>query len=145
MSDSASPGSASKKSGGWMKAAILGTVGLGGGIAGTYATQVVNTVIKPTKPVANFSVATDGLAVTCQNQASGESGWWDFGDGTSLVPFTLDQPVTHTYAKPGSYTVKLTVRNFLGDENDRSVPVEVAAGPKELPAPLIAGFAVQSV
>ena len=34
--------------------------------------------------------------------------------------------MTHTYTKPGSYTVKLTVRNFLGDENERSVPVDVA-------------------
>ena len=133
------------KKGGWMKAGILGVLGLGGGIAGTYTTAVVNTVIKPTKPVANFSVAPDGLGVSCQNQATGESGWWDFGDGTSLVPFAADQSVTHTYAKAGNYTVKLTVRNFLGDENERSVPVEVAAGPKDLPAPLIAGFAVQSV
>jgi hypothetical protein len=85
------------------------------------------------------------LTVTCQNQATGESGWWDFGDGTSLVPFSADETVTHTYAKPGSYTVKLTVRNFLRDENERSVPVEVATGPKELPAPLITGFAVTPV
>ena len=128
-----------------MKAGIVGVFALGSGIAGTYATQVVNTVIKPGKPVANFSVAAEGLTVTCQNQATGESGWWDFGDGTSLVPFSADETVSHTYAKPGSYTVKLTVRNFLRDENERSVPVEVATGPKELPAPLITGFAVTPV
>ena len=136
---------ATKKSSGWMKAGILGVLGLSGGVAGTYATKVVNTVIQPPKPVANFSVAAEGLGVSCQNQATGESGWWDFGDGTSLVPFAAEQSVTHTYTKPGNYAVKLTVRNFLGDENERTVPVEVAAGPKELPAPLIAGFAVQSV
>ena len=56
-----SPAPATRKSGGWIKAVIVGTVGLGGGIAGTYATQVVNTVIKPAKPVANFSVVTEGL------------------------------------------------------------------------------------
>lgn len=145
MSEPASAPPAAKKKGGWIKAIILGVLGLGGGVAGTYATKVVNTVIQPPKPVANFSVAPDGLAVSCQNQATGESGWWDFGDGTSLVPFAADQTVTHTYAKPGNYTVKLTVRNFLNDENERSVPVEVATGPKDLPAPLIAGFAVQSI
>ena len=133
------------KSRGWMKASVLGVLGLGSGIAATYTTAIVNTVIKPTKPVANFSVAAEGLGVSCQNQASGESGWWDFGDGTSLVPFAADQTVTHTYAKPGNYSVKLTVRNFLGDENERSVPVEVATGSNDLPAPLIAGFAVQSI
>lgn len=145
MPEPASAAQPAKKTGGWMKAGILGVLGLGGGIAGTYTTAVVNTVIKPTKPVANFGVAAEGLGVSCQNQATGESGWWDFGDGTSLVPFAADQTVTHTYAKPGNYTVKLTVRNFLGDENERSVPVEVAAGPKDSPPPLIAGFAVQSV
>ena len=82
-----------KRNGGWIKAVILGTVGLSGGIAGTYATKIVNTVIQPPKPVANFSVVTEGLGVSCQNQASGESGWWDFGDGTPLVPFAADQTV----------------------------------------------------
>jgi hypothetical protein len=139
------PAAPAKKAGGWIRTFIVGVLALGSGIAGTYATQVVNTVIKPGKPVANFSVAAEGLTVSCQNQATGESGWWDFGDGTSLVPFSADETVTHTYAKPGSYTVKLTVRNFLRDENERSVPVEVAAGPKELPAPLITGFAVTPV
>jgi hypothetical protein len=139
------PAAPAKKAGGWIKTFIVGVLALGSGIAGTYATQVVNTVIKPGKPVANFSVAADGLTVSCQNQATGESGWWDFGDGTSLVPFSADETVTHTYTKPGSYTVKLTVRNFLRDENERSVPVEVATGPKELPAPLITGFAITPV
>jgi hypothetical protein len=128
-----------------MKAGIIGILGLGGGVAGTYATAVVNQVVKPPKPVANFSVSVDGLGVSCQNHATGESGWWDFGDGTPLERFAAEQPVTHTYAKPGSYTVKLTVRNFLGEENERSVPVEVSAGAKDAPAPRIATFAVQSV
>jgi hypothetical protein len=145
MSNPAPQAQTPKKSGGWIKAGVIGVLGLGGGIAGTYATAVVNQVVKPAKPVANFSVAADGLTVTCQNRATGESGWWDFGDGTALEPFAADAPVTHTYAKPGGYAVKLTVRNFLGEENERSVPVEVATGPKELPAPLISGFAVQSV
>ena len=133
------------KSRGWLKAGILGVLGLGGGIVGTYATAVVDRVVKPPKPVANFAVAADGLAVNCQNHASGESGWWDFGDGTPLEPFAADKPTSHVYAKPGSYAVKLTVRNFLGDENERTVPVDVAVAPKDAPTPQIAGFAVQPV
>lgn len=131
------------KKGGWLKAGILGIVGLGSGIAGTYAMAVVDRVVKPPKPVANFAVVADGLTVNCQNQASGESGWWDFGDGTALEPFAEDKPVSHTYAKPGSYTVKLTVRNFFGDENERTVPVDIAVASKDVPPPQIAGFAVQ--
>ena len=133
-------------SSGWLKAALLGFLGLGGGAAGTYATAVVDRVVKPTKPVANFAVNPDGLTLACDNRASGESGWWDFGDGTPLEPYAADQHVSHTYAKPGSYTVKLTVRNYLGDENERTVPVELSTGAaQDAPPPSIAGFAVQPV
>lgn len=131
--------------GGWFKAGILGVLGLCGGVGGTYFTAVVDSVVKPSKPVANFAVTADGLNVTCVNRSSGESGWWDFGDGSTLEPFAPDQPMKHTYAKPGTYSVKLIVRNYFGDENDRTVPVEVSAASaaKEAPAPQIAAFAVQ--
>jgi PKD repeat protein len=73
--------------------------------------------------VANFAVTADGLTVTCESRATGESGWWDFGDGTPLEPFDPGQPTqTHTYAKPGCYAVKLTVRNFLAEVNERPSP-----------------------
>jgi PKD repeat protein len=138
--------SGAKKTSGWLKAALVGVLGLGSGAAATYATAIVERVAKPTRPVANFAVSADGLTVTCRNHASGESGWWDFGDGTPLEPFDPGQPtLAHTYTKPGSYTVKLTVRNFVADENERSVPVEVKAGAKELPVPAVLGFAVQPV
>ena len=133
------------KKGGWTKAMLIGLLGVGGGAAGTYATAVVDRVVKPTKPVANFATSADGLTLTCQNHASGESGWWDFGDGTALEPFKSDgQAVTHSYAKPGTYTVKLTVRNYFSDENERSVPVEIGAA-KEAPVPSVSGFAVLPV
>ncbi len=134
-----------KKSGGWLRAVLIGTLGLGGGAAATYVTAVVDRVVKPTKPVANFATAPDGLTLACQNHASGESGWWDFGDGTPLEPYAPDQHVTHAYAKPGSYTVKLTVRNYIGDENERTVPVDIAAAAKDAPPPQIAAFALQPV
>jgi hypothetical protein len=130
---------------GWLKAGVLGLLGLVGGGVGTYLTAVVENVVKPPKPVANFAVASDGLTINFQNHASGESGWWDFGDGSPLEPFTPERPAAHAYSKPGSYTVKLTVRNYLGDENERSVPVDVAAAAKDSPPPQIAGFAVQPV
>jgi hypothetical protein len=130
---------------GWIKAGILGMLGLCGGVGGTYFTAVVDSVVKPAKPVANFAVSADGLNVTCENRSSGQSGWWDFGDGSPLEPFAPDQPMKHTYAKPGTYSVKLIVRNYFGDENDRTVPVDVgtATAAKDPPAPQIAAFAVQ--
>src|SRR5262249_2714291 len=64
-----------------------------------------------------------------------------------LEAFASDQHTTHTYAKPGTYTVKLTVRNFLADENERSVPVEVSARGKDTPAtaPQVSEFVLQPV
>ncbi len=138
------PAPASAKSGGWLKAALIGLLGLGGGALGTYGTAVVDRVVKPTKPVANFSVSADGLSLTCDNRASGVSGWWDFGDGTPLEPFAAEQDVTHAFAKSGTYSVKLTVRNFVGDENERTVPVEVKATSPDT-SPKISAFAVQPV
>ncbi len=131
---------------GWVKAGLGAVIGLFSGGAAMYATAVFNLVVKPPKPVANFAVAADGLTVTCSNRASGESGWWDFGDGSPLEPFdAAQQSVQHTYAKPGSYAVKLTVRNFLLDENDRSVPVDLsAAAPQQLP-PSILNLQVEAV
>jgi hypothetical protein len=105
---------------------------------------VVDSVVKPTKPVANFAAAPDGLTLACQNHATGESGWWDFGDGSPLEPFAPEQPITHAYAKPGTYHVKLTVRNYLGEENERAVPVEIASA-KDAPPPQIAAFALKAV
>lgn len=133
---------------GWLKAGVVGMLGLGGGAAATYATAVIDKVVKPALPVANFAVAADGHTVSCQNHATGETGWWDFGDGTPLEPFAPAVPaVTHTYAKAGTYSVKLVVRNFTADENERVVTVEVGGGSKSGPGPLprINAFAVQSI
>lgn len=130
---------------GWLRAGFLGLIGLCGGAVATYVTAVVDNVVKPTKPVANFGVAADGLNLSCQNQATGESGWWDFGDGSPLEPFAQEKPSAHTYAKPGTYSVKLTVRNYFGDENERTVPVEIKIGANDAPPPKIAAFVVQPV
>lgn len=129
-----------------VKAGIAGVLGLGSGVVATYSTAIVQQVAHPARPLANFAVSSEGLTVTCQHQASGESGWWDFCDGTPLEPFRSDSgPVTHAYAKPGNYSVKLTVRNFLMEENERTVPVDLStAAPAMLP-PSIAGLTVESV
>ncbi|HET6572859.1 MAG TPA: PKD domain-containing protein [Fimbriiglobus sp.] len=131
---------------GWVKGFIGAVFGLMSGAGMMYLSVVVDTVIKPSKPVANFAVAAEGLTVTFQNRSSGESGWWDFGDGTPLEPFDAAQPsVAHTYPKPGTFTAKLTVRNFLMDENTRTVPVDLsAAAPQALPMS-IASFQAEPV
>ena len=123
-----------KKKGGFIKTIFGAMLGLASGVGVMYATAIVDRVAKPPKPVANFAISHDGLTVTCQSHASGESGWWDFGDGTPLEPFDSgQQSVSHTYAKAGNYSIKLIVRNFIMEENDRSVPVDLSTPPQLLP------------
>jgi len=131
--------------GSWIKAVMGGLLGLLSGAAAVYGTAVVDRVVKPNKPVANFAVNAEGLNVTCQNRATGESGWWDFGDGTPLEAFEPgQQSIVHQYAKAGNYNIKLIVRNFLMDENERSVPVDLTAPPQTLP-PSITGLQIEPI
>ncbi len=122
----------------WVLAPFIGLVS---GAAMMYVSAVFNEVVRPAKPLANFAVETDGLTATFHNRYAGE-GWWDFGDGSALEPATPDQEsITHTYAKAGSYSAKLTVRNFVGDENNRAVPVEVTVQSTTTPTtPVIIGL-----
>ncbi len=85
--------------------------------AGTNRTGVTITVIKPVDaPVASFDASTlfvePGQRVSFQDtSANNPTSWtWDFGDtGTSNNPTT-----SHEWAKPGTYTVRLTVANEGG-------------------------------
>jgi len=147
------PAPAEKKSlakHGWgaVKLAFGGVAGLATGVIGVYATALVDKVAKPPKPLANFGCTADGLTVTCNNLASGQTGWWDFGDGSTLEAFDEEQKqLTHTYLKPGNYTVKLVVRNFLNEENDRAVSVDVTASSSAKPTdgPAVAKLTVEPV
>lgn len=122
---------------GWFKT-ILGTVaGLASGAAAMYLSPLVNGIIKPGKPLANFAVETDGLTATFHNRYSGE-GWWDFGDGSPLEPATISQDsVTHTYPKAGAYPAKLIVRNYVGEEHERSVSLDVTVASQTVVQPAI--------
>jgi hypothetical protein len=124
---------------GWIKAACSAVFGLLSGAALMYVSPLVDRVIKPSPPVANFAVELQGAQATFQNRSTGgHDGWWDFGDGSPLEPFSPDQQrLPHAYPRPGSYTAKLSLRSLLGDQNERSVPVQIdgpAAGPAEITA-----------
>lgn len=136
------PASKSSIIGGWIKAIAGGTVGLLGGAATMYSTAIFDKVVKPPKPMANFATKVEGLSLTCESRATGQSGWWDFGDGSALEPYQPNQSVTHVFEKPGNYSVKLTVRNFLSEENDRTVPVEIGTTPASKDAAASAPVAV---
>lgn len=114
------------RSGGWLKTIVGAIAGIVSGAVIMYLTPVVDKVIKPQKPLANFSVQVSGLQITLLNRSVGGEGFWDFGDGSALEPATeAAETVTHTYLRPGQYTVKLSIHNYLGDENERTAPVIV--------------------
>jgi PKD repeat protein len=120
----------------WLKTAFGTLAGLLSGAFVMYLSPLLDKVIKPAKPIANFAVESKGTTVTFYNHSSGTGdGWFDFGDGSPLEPVSPKQPIiTHTYPKADSYFVKLTWRNLLGDENDRTVKIELDAPKSEPPA-----------
>jgi hypothetical protein len=121
---------AEKSGSGWIKT-ILGMVGgLLSGAVVMYFSAWVDKAVKPAKPVPNFRIEHEGYNVRFQNLSPGFQGWWDFGDGTELLPATAGQDsITHQYTRAGDYSVKLSLTNLLGEENERSVPLHVEDTP----------------
>jgi PKD repeat protein len=112
---------------GWIKAGASSVFGLLSGAALMYVTPLVNNVVKPPEPVANFGFQAQGLAVTFQNRSTNATdGWWDFGDGSALEQFAPKQDtIAHSFAKPGPYVVKLSLTNLFNEKAERSVTVNV--------------------
>ena len=132
------------KKGGWFKALLGTAAGLCSGAFMMYLSPLIDRVIKPSKPVANFAVELQDLTATFHNRSTGSSqGWWDFGDGSPLEPLDPKQDtLTHTYKAPGNYTAKLSIRSLFGEDNERSVAVNLDQPKREPPA--ILAFAVDS-
>ncbi len=118
--------------------------------AGTYtvsltvadATNQTNTVTKSVviaappvankPPVASFVFTTSNLTVSFDGTKSSDSDGtpanhaWDFGDGQTVDHTSIP---SHTYAKAGTYTVKLTVTDNSGATNVLSKTVAATAVP----------------
>lgn len=97
-------------------AAKLTVAGMG---RSSTATKTISTTA--TTPVASFSATPVSgaapLAATFTNTSTGTvtEYIWDFGDGATTSTQTKTNPV-HTYASPGTYTVKLTVVGPAGTD-----------------------------
>jgi len=95
------------------------------------------------KPTANFTFNATGLAVQFDGSGSTDPDGsitkytWTFNDGQSGT----GQETSHTYAKAGTYNVKLTVTDNDGatDSETKSVTVQ-APGNGGAPAPTITSF-----
>lgn len=128
--------SAAGKMSSWFKGIIGATAGLMSGAFMMYFSPLLDKVVKPAKPVANFAVDVSGMTVTFYNRSTnGGDGWWDFGDGSPLEPVSSKQEtLTHTYAAPGNYIAKLALRNVLNEESDRTVTLQLDNSRLEPPA-----------
>jgi PKD repeat protein len=100
---------------------------------------VVRDAVAPGADIgANATSGEAPLAVGFTDASSGKpTAWeWDFGDGAASV----DQNPVHVYEVPGTYTVKLTVKNSKGSNTvTRDVTADVP-----VPAPPIESFEVDS-
>lgn len=82
-------------------------------------------------PVANFAASTTSVAapviMNFINESTGSitSYLWTFGDGTSTAAVSP----THTYTKPGNYSVRLTVSG-PGGSNSKSLVVQAKGAGK---------------
>jgi PKD repeat protein len=120
----------------WMKTTLGALAGVLSGAFMMYLSPLLDRVVKPARPVANFAVDHQGMTLSFVNHSSGGSeGWWDFGDGSPLEPVSFRQlAVTHTYAGPGTYVAKLTLRNLIGDQSERTVNVQLDSQQTDPPA-----------
>ncbi len=101
----------------------------------------------PQRPLANHPVA-----ITALNFRTPEKIAWDFGDGTEIEPgagpgvVKASFLVSHTYAAPGTYTVK--AYDSSGDKRQAPLTAELAVGadPRQIriePARAVAGKTLQ--
>lgn len=91
------------------------------GASGKWVSEIgIYTNQMPPVPVAGFeaNVTSDRmpLAVKFNDTSTAHPGvWaWDFGDGT----LSDEQNPEHVYAKPGTYTVRLAVKNVAGTASE---------------------------
>lgn len=82
-------------------------------------------------PVAGFNTTSEGLNVAFDASESVDADGsivdyaWDFGDGSS--DNTSTEGITHVYADPGTYAVKLTVTDDRGGKNTVTKDIVVKA------------------
>jgi hydroxylamine dehydrogenase len=81
---------------------------------------------KATRLVAGKAAHLDARALLPWGNASANSFQWWFGDGASSEPIVGKATVSHVYAKPGTYKVRLTCSD-TDAVNDSALPLACSA------------------
>jgi PKD repeat protein len=98
-------------------------------VSSTLPAASVNFTFSPTSPGINDTVFLNASSSTVVNPTFS----WDFGDGTSGSGVTP----THSYGRPGTYSITLTARNDLGQTVSVSKSVTVSSTSTQLVADFI--------
>lgn len=72
----------------------------------------LNFIANKLQPCTNLSYRFDNVSAATNGSFSPQTFTWDFGDGSPLV-IAGTESVTHTYAGPGTYPVKLSFSDTL--------------------------------
>ncbi|WP_420311004.1 PKD domain-containing protein [Streptomyces sp. YS-B37] len=101
---------------------VTATTAAGASVAGSKKAYVTVAAEAPLVPALSLGQARPSSSLTVQADASGTTDDWsiadygvDFGDGTSAADLGTSGFGGHTYAKPGTYTATLTVKDDGGN------------------------------
>ena len=89
------------------------------------------------KPMPNDQVSYFTAKMVSTFGGDGVTFRWDFGDGTPFTPVYTSATAGHTYAAPGTYTVRVEATNGLGT---RVIGETTAVVPAEFNTPASATF-----
>src|SRR5438034_241716 len=106
--------------------AAVGNISVGANVAPTITVGTPS----PAAPPVGQSVTFPLTYGTDANSSAIQSVSVDFGDGGSQTLPGKPSSVSHTYTAPGSYSVRATATDALGDTSTGSASVLVAAKPQ---------------
>ncbi len=80
-------------------------------------------------PLAAFSIIDMGSTISLQNNSERARTYlWDFGDGTTS---TVENPMTHTYTAPGTYSITLVASTACSSDTTQVMVTILSTSTKE--------------
>ncbi|MEO8415057.1 MAG: PKD domain-containing protein [Ginsengibacter sp.] len=95
---------------------------------------LLNFVPNKILPCTNLSYGFTNTSIPTRGSFNPNTFTWDFGDNSALVISSQSPPITHTYAGPGTYIVKLSIDDttFCNSPDDTIKTVRLSPEVKAL-------------